>query len=100
MPAHIFVGFVSLPLKCAQVLDTDGLGEAYFEDGCPPNDSREESLARRRACYQCIVDALKDLDAAADAAEAAGQPQKGLYNPFETRSLPVNIPWLFGQPRS
>ncbi|KAG8885546.1 hypothetical protein FRB98_001774 [Tulasnella sp. 332] len=69
-------GFVSLPLKCAQVLDVDGLGEAYFDDGCPPNDSREEALVQRRACYQCIVDALKESEVAADTAIAAGQTQK------------------------
>ncbi|KAG8993106.1 hypothetical protein FRB94_011063 [Tulasnella sp. JGI-2019a] len=69
-------GLVSLPLKCAQAWDIDGLGEAYFNDGCPPNDARAGSLERRQACYQCIVDALKELETATDTATTAGQEQK------------------------
>lgn len=69
-----------LPLKCAEDWDVDRRGEAYFNDGCPPDDPRAEALERRNACYQCIIDSFKNYDTTVGSLEANGQRTEGARN--------------------
>ncbi|KAG9017194.1 hypothetical protein FRB90_001413 [Tulasnella sp. 427] len=73
---HYAWGLVVLPLKCAEDWDVDERGAAYFNAGSPPNDPRADDLAKRNACYQCIIDSLKGFADASNAAVAANESTK------------------------
>jgi nuclear pore complex protein Nup155 len=53
-----YIGAIELPLKCAQVVDSDGIGFEYWSAGSPANDPRSEICERRLQCYDLVLDSL------------------------------------------
>jgi nuclear pore complex protein Nup155 len=51
-------GAIELPLKCAQVVDSDNIGLEFWYSGSPANDPRIEFRDRRLQCYDLVLDSL------------------------------------------
>ncbi|GAA5951998.1 hypothetical protein JCM3765_005163 [Sporobolomyces pararoseus] len=67
------LGVIDLSLACAQEWDSSERGVSYWEDGCPPNDSRSAAYEQRRSCNKLSFDALAAMD---DLLNEASKPNR------------------------
>ena len=59
---NVKIGAVTLALQCARDCDRDGLAISYYQEGCPPNDSRREIYDLRRHCFEIVFDVLMSVN--------------------------------------
>ncbi|GAA5897035.1 uncharacterized protein JCM6883_006558 [Sporobolomyces salmoneus] len=67
------LGVIDLSLACARAWDSSDRAVSFWEDGCPPNDSRSTAYEQRRSCNRLCFDALAAMD---DLLNEAAKPNR------------------------